>query len=274
MKDIHSELLEHLAKRLPLDSLPETGVVLGTGLGHWVNSLTRIRGVPYAELPGFPESTVESHQGRIILGWTGPVPVLVLQGRFHLYEGYSANEVCMGVRLLGLLGVKTIVFTNAAGAINPLFQAGGIMVIADHINHTGRNPLLGENIEQFGPRFPDMSQTYDRQFRQIALDTGAELGLRLEQGVYLGVCGPSLETPAETRAFRSWGADAVGMSTVLEVIAARHMGLNVLGLSCLTNKNLPDCMAATSLQDIIDQAEKTGKDLGRLLANLIPRLRS
>ncbi|MFW6054532.1 MAG: purine-nucleoside phosphorylase [Thermodesulfobacteriota bacterium] len=274
MKDIDSNLLQTVKERLPLEFLPETAVVLGTGLGHWVDGLDNLSAVPYFELPGFPESTVESHKGRLVHGWVGSLPVLALQGRFHLYEGYTAEEISMGIRLLARLGISNVIFTNAAGSVNPLFQTGSIMVIADHINHTGQNPLLGKNIDHWGPRFPDMSRTYDLSLRQTALETGGELGIRLEQGVYLAVLGPSLETPAETRAYKMWGADAIGMSTVLEAITAKHMGLKILGLSCLTNQNLPDCMAETTLQEIICRAEKTGRDLSRLLTALIPKIQA
>lgn len=272
MHDLPDALLARARDLLPQGPCPATGVVLGTGLGHWAADLSHPSRIAYADLPGFPRSTVESHPGRLILGWVDHRPVLVLQGRFHLYEGYSAEEACLGVRLLARLGIANLVLTNAAGALNPLFQTGAIMVMADQINHTGQQPLTGPNIEHWGPRFPDMSQPFDPALQQLALHTGTTLGLRLERGVYIGVPGPCLETPAETRAFKRWGADAVGMSTVLEVITAKHMGLNILGLSCLTNKNLPDCMAPTSLQEVIAQAEKTGKDLGRLLTALIPRI--
>ena len=272
MQELPLKLLAKAREIVPSAPPPSTGIVLGTGLGDWVDSLDAPTWIEYADLPGFPQSTVEGHRGRLVLGWIGTHPVLVLQGRLHLYDGYSAGEVCIGVRLLARLGLENIIFTNASGAINPLFQAGSIMLIQDQINHTGQQPLIGPNIEHFGPRFPDMSRPFDPELSRIVLHTGTDLGLRLEQGVYIGVCGPSLETPAETRAYKRWGADAVGMSTVLEVIAARHMGLKTLGLSCLTNKNLPDCMAKTSHQAIIAQAEQTGHDLGRLLTALIPRI--
>jgi purine-nucleoside phosphorylase len=178
----------------------------------------------------------------------------------------------MGIRILGMLGVKRVVLTNASGAINPDFSVGNIMVLSDQINMTGENPLRGTNIEDWGPRFPDMSAVYDPSLQTAALEAGTSCGLRLEQGTYVGVLGPSLETPAETRAFRLMGGDAVGMSTVVEAIAARHMGLEVLGLSCLTNRNIPGCMEETSFEAIVEQAERTAGDLGRLLEALIPKL--
>jgi purine-nucleoside phosphorylase len=263
-----------VANKLQGKPVPKVAVILGTGLGSWAESLQPQLELPYQDIPGLPQPTVESHAGRLMYVQLGQVPALLLQGRFHLYEGYHPSQVCQGVRLAALLGAQTLVVSNAAGALNPGFESGNIMLIRDQLNMTGRNPLLGQNIEDWGPRFPDMSAAYDPGLQQLALQTSSELGLRLELGVYAGVLGPSLETPAETRALRLLGADAVGMSTVLEVIAARHMGLRVLGLSCLTNKNLPDCMQETSFQEIVDQAQSTGRNLGRLLQELIPRLES
>jgi purine-nucleoside phosphorylase len=248
------------------------GVVLGTGLGDWINDLQNPVILPYEEIPGFPRSTVQSHTGRLIHGQIGNTPVLALEGRFHLYEGYTPEQVCSGIRLLALLGIKHIVITNASGAINPHFETGSIMLIKDQINMTGTNPLTGPNVHSWGPRFPDMSQLFCPSLQNIALKKAISLDIRLERGVYIGVHGPCLETPAETRAYRRLGADAIGMSTVMETIAAKHMGLNILGLSCLTNKNSPDCMAETSLEEIIEQAQKTGSDLQRLLSAIIPEI--
>lgn len=261
-----------VANSLQGKPMPKVAVILGTGLGSWVEGQQLQMDLPYQEIPGLPQTTVDSHAGRLLYLQLGQVPVLLLQGRFHLYEGYTPAQVCQGVRLAALLGARKLVVSNAAGALNPGFSSGGIMVIRDQMNMTGKNPLLGQNVEQWGPRFPDMSAAYNSELQAFALQAGTKLGLRLELGVYAGVLGPSMETPAETRALRLLGADAVGMSTVLEVIAARHMGLEVLGLSCLTNKNLPDCMQETSFQEIVDQAQSTGRDLGRLLQEIIPRL--
>ncbi|MDZ7760457.1 MAG: purine-nucleoside phosphorylase [Desulfovermiculus sp.] len=265
-------MLTTVRSALRFRSPPTTAIVLGTGLGQWVDSLADAQSLPYTEIPGFPQSTVQSHAGRLILGQRDSRQILVFQGRFHFYEGYTASEVCTGVRLASLLGIRNIILTNAAGSINPLFQTGTIMLIADHMNMTWQNPLVGPNNDQWGPRFPDMSQVYSPELQELAGQCAQELGLRLERGVYVGVQGPSLETPAETRAYRSLGGDAIGMSTVLEAIAAKHMGLNILGLACLTNKNLPDCMQETSVDEIIARAQATGRDLGRLLDAVIPRL--
>jgi len=268
----YQEAIEAIRTELQLENKTHIGVVLGTGLGEWAESLQEGKALSYAEIPHFPQSTVDSHSGRLISGRLGDVSVIALQGRFHLYEGYAPEAVCFGVRILGLLGVEKLVITNASGAINPRFAAGNIMLIEDQINMSGHNPLRGPNIEAWGPRFPDMSCPFDTAFKEAALAAARALGLRLERGVYLGVMGPCLETPAETRAFKRLGGDAVGMSTVLEVIAARHMGLRILGLSCLTNKNLPDCMEETSFEEVVQQANRTGPDLRRLLNEVIPRL--
>lgn len=248
------------------------GLILGTGLSGLTARLTDACSVPYADLPGFPLSSVDSHQGAFVWGRLGRgeagVPVLAQQGRCHLYEGRSPAQVCMGVRVMAGLGVRTLIITNAAGALNPRFAAGDLMCMADLINHTGVSPLTGPNCHAWGERFPDMSAPFDPFLQTLALQTALKLGIRLERGVYIGVHGPEMESPAETRMYRQWGADAVGMSTVLEVIAARHLGLRVLGISCLTNKNLPDCMAPVPLEEIIAVACRAGEKLARLIEEL------
>ena len=246
------------------------GLVTGTGLGGIAAALTERREIATAELPGFPRATAPGHAGVLLLGRIESRPVLMLSGRLHLYEGHTPRDVASGVRLLAGLGVKTLVLTNAAGGLDPHFAAGGLMRVTDHINLTGRNPLLGPNDEGAGPRFPDMSRAYCRRLGALADRKALELGLRLERGVYAGVLGPCLETPAETRMLRLLGADAVGMSTVTEVIAARHLGLDVLAISCLTNLNLPDCMDETTLEAVIATAQKAEGDLTRLLTAVIP----
>lgn len=250
-------------------------LVLGTGLSGVGEALTSEPGsvrVPFADIPAMPRPGVDSHAGAFVWGRLSGVPVLAQLGRCHLYEGRTPAEVCMGVRVMAALGARALVITNAAGALDPLFEAGSLMCIADMINHTGVSPLTGPNCEAFGERFPDMCEPFDRQFRQLAQGAALRLGLRLEQGVYIGVHGPEMETPAETRMYRQWGADAVGMSTVLEVVAARHMGVRVLGISCLTNKNLPDCMAPAPLSEVIAVAGRAGEALGRLLVEVLPNL--
>ncbi|HKK33317.1 MAG TPA: purine-nucleoside phosphorylase [Desulfomicrobiaceae bacterium] len=249
--------------------VPKTGVILGSGLGEWLEAVDDLLEIPYADIVHFPRSTVTGHAGTLCLGTMHGVPVCMLRGRFHLYEGYTPQEVCFGVRVLAGLGIRNLILTNAAGALNPQFDAGSLMLITDHLNMTGLNPLTGPNEEAWGPRFPDMSRVYDQDLQRLARLEAATLGIPLERGVYVGIQGPSLETPAETRAFRILGGDAIGMSTVMEAVAARHMGLRILGLSCLTNKNLPDCMAETSLEEILEQAKAAGRDLGRVLAAVI-----
>lgn len=247
------------------------GLILGTGLSGLGASLEDAVLVPWEELPGFRASTVQSHSGCFALGRLGPGRRLVLaqEGRRHLYEGASPAEVCMGVRVMAGLGVRRLIITNASGAINPQFDAGGLLCMTDQINATGRSPLVGPNDDAAGPRFPDMSAPFDAELRALALECARREGIRLERGVYIGVLGPQLETPAETRMYRQWGADAVGMSTVLEVIAARHLGMRVLGLSCMTNKNLPDCMAPATIEEIVATAEKSGVALARLLTAVV-----
>jgi purine-nucleoside phosphorylase len=262
--------VEALSSRLISYQHAPIGIILGTGLGQWVETLNDILTIDYKQIPGFPKATVQSHAGRLCAGRVGNIPVLALQGRFHLYEGYTPDEVCFGLRTLGLLGVKKFIITNAAGALNPLYQPGEIMVITDQINLTGRNPLVGLNYGD--PLFPDMSQLFSPRLASLAHSTASRLGQRLQDGVYIGILGPSLETPAETRMFRRLGADAIGMSTVMEAIAAKQMGMEILGLSCLTNKNLPDCMAPTSLEEIISVGKDIGDRLSPLLNQLIPRI--
>ncbi len=245
------------------------GLVLGSGLGDHLDRLTDVRVLPVSNIPDFPAVTAPGHSGAFLHARLGGTPVLIQRGRVHLYEGYTPQEVSLGVRAMGVLGLSALILTNAAGALNPLFEAGGLMLLSDHINMTGVSPLTGANHEPWGPRFPDMSRVYDRELQAKALDAAVRLGLRLERGVYVQVPGPALETPAETRAYRRLGADAIGMSTVLEAIAARHMGLKVLGLSCLTNKNLPDCMEETSAEIILAAAARSADALLRLIEALV-----
>lgn len=254
------------------DVQPQVAIVLGTGLGDLAHALENTRSIHYADIPHFPPSTVESHVGRLLFGTLEGVPVVLQQGRCHLYEGYSPREVCMGVRVMRGLGAHSLVITNAAGALNPQWDVGGLMLTSDHINHTGRSPLTGLNCEAWGERFPDMSCVYDPTYLRHALEAATELGLRVERGVYVGLPGPQMESPAETRMLRTLGADAVGMSTVLEVIAARHMGMKVLGISCLTNKNLPDCMAPAPLEEVLRVAASAGNNLSRLIHKFITKI--
>ncbi|WP_035244818.1 purine-nucleoside phosphorylase [Desulfonatronovibrio hydrogenovorans] len=249
-------------------------LVLGSGLGDLVTALNPLESIGYDQIPNFPQSTVAGHSGSLHFCQVNGFNLAVLSGRAHLYEGYSPGDVVLPMRVLGVMGAGTAIVTNAAGSLNPLFDSGQIMVFSDHINLTGENPLAGENVPEWGPRFPDMSRVYCPDLLNLIQDRALSLGIPLKMGVYVGIKGPSLETPAETRAFRILGGDAIGMSTVLEVICARHMNMRVLGLSCLTNKNLPDCMAETSHQEILEVAAKTNQLLSRLLLDVLKKLGS
>lgn len=237
---------------------PEIGIVLGSGLGDFARLVDRKAEVSYASLPGFPVSTVAGHAGKLIFGYVRAVPVVVMQGRVHYYEGYSMNEVVAPIRLMGLLGAKKLLLTNAAGGVNTSFTPGDLMLITDHISAFVPSPLRGENPQELGPRFPDMSRVYDEEMGRAVLEAGEKLGESLQQGVYLQWQGPNYETPAEIRMFHTLGADAVGMSTVCEAIAARHMGLRVCAVSCITNMAcgiLPQPLSHEEVQQTADRVK-------------------
>lgn len=246
--------------------------ITGTGLGGLTESIESPARLSYEDIPGFPVSTVKSHAGELILGTLEGIPVLALNGRFHLYEGFDAREATYAIRVLGELGVKTLIITNAAGALNPSFATGSPMLIEDHINLTGTTPLRGDNHDAWGERFPDMCKVWDPALRQMAVDKALELGIRLERGVYMQVMGPNMETPAETRMYRIMGADAIGMSTCMEAIAAHHMGIRLLGISCLTNKNLPDCMEEAPLERVIAQAQASSAAMTKLIRAILKEI--
>jgi purine-nucleoside phosphorylase len=252
-----------------LQATPEWGIILGTGQKLLVGQLQEAGFLPYQELPHFPRATSPSHQGRLYWGRLAGKPVLLCHGRVHGYEGYSLQQATFKVRLMAALGIKTLVLTNAAGGLNPFFKAGELMLICDHINFMADNPLVGENIAEWGPRFPDMSRVYDPHLREVAEQVARRLGLSLRKGVYVGVMGPSLETPAETRLLKMMGADAVGMSTVPEAIVAVHASLRVLGVSIISNLNLPDAMAPISLEEILATVARAEPDLVQLLLGVI-----
>ena len=254
------------------ENFPKVGLILGSGLGDLAGQFKDQREIPYSAIEGFPVPALQGHAGTLVLGELAGCQTVCLNGRAHLYEGFSARETCLGVRVLGMLKVKILIISNAAGALNPLWQAGELMLISDHINMTGHNPLTGPNYESWGARYPDMSQAYCPELQKMAMEAALGMGIRLNRGVYAALAGPSLETPAETRALRRLGADAVGMSTVLEIIAARHMGIRTLGFSCLTNKNLPDCMTQVTEEEIIGVAARAGHDLNRLVGAILRRL--
>jgi purine-nucleoside phosphorylase len=251
---------------------PEVGIVLGTGLGGLASEIDVETAVPYEQIPGFPLSTVESHAGRLLLGRLGGRPVVAMQGRFHRYEGYTLGQVTFPVRVLHALGARTLVVSNACGGMNPLWAPGDLMLIADHINLLGDNPLVGPNDDRLGPRFPDMSAPYDPALRELARCTALELGLTLREGVYVAVMGPNLETRAEYRMLRAIGADVVGMSTVPEVIVAVHQGMRVLGISIITDQCLPDALEPADIGRIIDTARRAEPGLTRLIRRIVEQL--
>lgn len=265
------ECVAYLQDILPF--VPDIVVQLGTGLGNFGNTIEAECTIPYAEIPNFPRSTVTSHSGNLIIGTLCGRKVAVLQGRFHFYEGYSTKEVSFPIRVLSLLGAKTLILTNAAGGLNPLFKAGSIMVLRDHLNFLGENPLRGPNIDSWGPRFPDFSTPYHPGLIKIALDSASHCAIQnVISGVYVCIPGPSLETPAETRWLRECGADAVGMSSVPEMIVANHGGMDVLGISVVSNVNDPDNFEPIILEDIIKTAAAMGPKLEQLLIEIVARM--
>ena len=252
--------------------VPQAALVLGSGLGDFADTLTDAVAMPYAELPGWPASAVVGHAGRLVIGNAGGRRVAALAGRVHAYEGYSLSTVVFATRVMGRLGVKQIVLTNAAGGVNTGFARGALMIIDDHINLIGANPLAGENDDRFGPRFPDMTEVYSKRLRRIADEAAGARGLSVTHGVYAGLLGPSYETPAEIRYLRTIGADAVGMSTVPEAIAARHMGLEVLGLSCITNMAAGVLPEPLNHDEVLETTRRVRGTFIALLEGIIERL--
>lgn len=251
---------------------PRHAVILGSGLGAFARALSGALTIPYSEIPGWPPSTAAGHAGTLSIGLLHGLPLAVLSGRAHLYEGYTADQVVFGVRALGGFGVKALTVTNAAGGINPAYAQGSLVLISDHINLLGANPLTGPNDASLGPRFPDMTAAYDPAFRAVAHAVARELGLSLPEGVYLACPGPSFETPAEIRAFRALGADLVGMSTVPEIIAARHLGLRCLAISCVTNMAAGLGGQPLSHEEVLETGARVQGAFIALLAALLPRL--
>ncbi len=264
------EAVESIRARSPL--APRAGVVLGSGLGEFANRVADAVAIPYGEIPHFRQAGVAGHAGRLVLGTVGGVPVAVLQGRCHYYEGHDIEDVVFPVRVLGKLGVGGLLLTNAAGGIGKALRPGDLMVIRDHINLMGLNPLRGANDERLGPRFPDMSAVYDPAFQESIAAAQAALGLQPKKGVYLALSGPSYETPAEIRMLAALGADAVGMSTVPEAICARHLGLRVAGVSCITNLAAGISAQPLSHREVTETAERVKNDFIRLLELVIPKL--
>jgi purine-nucleoside phosphorylase len=251
--------------------VPETGLILGSGLGNVVDAIEIDTAIPYSEIPGAVASTVVGHSGRMILGRASGVPVVVMQGRVHFYEGYEMDEVMFLSRVIGRLGINRLIVTNAAGGVNTSFIAGDLMLISDHINFMGVNPLRGPNIETLGVRFPDMTEAYPEELRNLARSAAATLGIAVKEGVYLALSGPTYETPAEIRALRILGADAVGMSTVPEVVAMSHMGIPVLGISCITNMAAGILKQKLSHQEVIDTTSRVQKEFTSLVLGVLQR---
>ena len=260
------------AIRARTDATPGIALVLGTGLGGLAHRIERPLVIEYTDIPGFPTSTVESHAGRLLVGTLGGKAVVAMQGRFHRYEGYSLQQVTFPVRVLRALGADTLIVSNACGGMHPLWSPGELMLIADHINLLGDNPLIGPNDDSLGPRFPDMSMPYDPGLRALARAVAVEQRITLREGVYIAVAGPSLETRAEYRALRMLGADVVGMSTVPEVIVALHGGMRVLGISLITDQCLPDALEPATLEKILAVAGHAEPSLTSLVTGVIERL--
>ena len=251
---------------------PKIALVLGSGLGSFADELTGAIRIPYTTIPHFPQSTAIGHAGQMVIGYLGEIPLIVMQGRVHLYEGYSAQQVAFPVRAFGRMGVRAIIVTNAAGGINLNYQQGALVLIKDHINLQGQNPLIGPNDNRFGERFPDMTRAYSKQYRDIAKNSALCLGQELAEGVYAALAGPCYETPAEIRYLRAIGADLVGMSTVPEVIAARHMGIDVLAISCVTNMAAGILDQPLSSDEVFETAARVRGDFVALLRAVIPEI--
>jgi len=262
--------LEFLNARTPFR--PAIGVILGSGLGDFADTLERPATIRYQEIPGFPRSTVAGHAGKLVLGVLGGVPTAALAGRIHYYEGNPMRAVVLPARVLARLGCRTVIVTNAAGGISPGLAAGDLMLITDHINAFGSNPLIGAYEDDLGPRFPDMSDAYRSDLREIAARAALAANIPVKQGVYVGVHGPSYETPAEIRAFRTWGADAVGMSTVPEVIALNAMNVGVVGISCITNMAAGVLPRKLDHREVLETTERVKQDFVRLLRTLVVAL--
>ncbi len=251
---------------------PRVAIILGTGLGALADEIDVESAIPYEEIPGFPVPTVETHSGRLLLGELSGQPVVAMQGRFHRYEGYTLQQVTFPVRVMRDLGAEVLIVSNACGGMNPMWDVGDLMLIADHINLLGDNPLIGPNPDELGPRFPDMSEPYDVGLQRLALEVAREERLTLRRGVYVAVTGPNLETRAEYRFLRLIGADVVGMSTVPEVIVAVHAGMKVLGISIITDSCLPDALQPARVEEIIRVASEAEPKLTLLIRNVVARL--
>lgn len=273
-----SELRRHIeetlvAIRRHTKARPAVGIILGTGLGGLAKEIRSEVEIPYEDLPHFPVSTVESHHGKLIFGTLAGKRVVAMQGRFHLYEGYSMKQITFPVRVMKFLGVSRLLISNAAGALNPLFERGDIMIVSDHINLLGDNPLIGANDDSLGLRFPDMSEAYDKELIRLAEQSALDLRIKVQKGVYVAMQGPNLETRAEYRFLRTIGADAVGMSTIPEDIVAVHMGMKVLGFSILTDECFPDSLEPVSLAQVLAVARRAEPRMTAVMKEVIKRMK-
>lgn len=263
---------ESIRKKISFE--PEIGIILGSGLGGYADEIESVATVSYDEIEGFPRSTVEGHKGRFVFGYIGGVPVVVMQGRVHYYEGYAMTDVVLPTRIMGMLGIKKLILTNAAGGVNTSFSAGDLMMITDHIATFVPNPLLGKNVSELGVRFPDMSEVYSKELRRCILSAAQKCGISLREGVYLQLTGPSYETPVEIRMCRALGGDAVGMSTACEAISARHMGIEVCGISCITNMAAGVLDQKLSHAEVQETADRVASDFKALITTLVGEIAS
>ncbi len=259
--------MESVRKRT--DFQPETGLVLGSGLGDFADGIEIRDVVEYSDIEGFPVSTVKGHKGRFVFGYVDSVPVMIMQGRVHYYEGYAMSDVVLPARLMGMMGAKRLFLTNAAGGVNENFRPGDFMMITDHIASAVPSPLIGANIEELGSRFPDMSEVYSLRLQEVIRRSAEECGIRLQEGVYVQLTGPNYETPAEIRMCRGWGGDAVGMSTACEAMAARHMGLEVCGISCITNLAAGISSEKLDHKEVQETADRVSADFKKLVTRVI-----
>jgi purine-nucleoside phosphorylase len=266
------EAYKYIASKIAKEFIPETGIVLGSGLGDYANTLKNRVHIPYSEIPHFIKPTIEGHSGQLVFGEIGVKKVVIMQGRIHAYEGHSVAEVTFPIRVLKRLGIKNLLLTNAAGGVNANLRPGDLVIIKDHINLTGMNPLVGKNINELGPRFPDMTEGYSPKFRQLIKQTAQEIGFVMTEGVYCGVLGPSYETPAEINMMRTVGADLVGMSTIHECIVGNHAGLNVAGISCVTNMAAGLNREKLTHEEVKREADKINDKLANLINKTIQKL--
>ena len=254
------------------DFKPEIGLILGSGLGDYADGIQIVDTVDYNDIEGFPVSTVAGHKGRFVFGYVEEVPVVIMQGRVHYYEGYPMSDVVLPTRLMGLLGAKRLILTNAAGGVNTSYQPGDFMMITDHISAAVPSPLIGRNLDELGPRFPDMSEVYSKELQEVIRSAAKACGIELQEGIYVQLTGPNYETPAEIRMIRNWGADAVGMSTVCEAMAARHMGMEVCGISCITNMAAGILQVKLDHKEVQETADRVSSQFKKLITKIVTNM--